>query len=83
MTLSLVKSLTSFDMIELDEMAYSAISEISNIISGNASQLISAGGKKSDIKAPQLINKYEETENRKGFYIDTALGRLAISVNVK
>jgi hemerythrin-like metal-binding protein len=79
---SLIKVMTSIELTEIDELAYSALSEITNIISGNASSLISAGGKVSDITTPQIITDFTETDNRSGFYVDTELGRIAISVNV-
>jgi len=80
--LSLIRSMTLMEVAEVDELAFSALSEIANIISGNASQLISAGGKSSDIKTPKIITGFTGADNRSGFYLDTELGRLAISVNL-
>ncbi|MCL1848560.1 MAG: bacteriohemerythrin [Clostridiales bacterium] len=81
-TFSLIRALTSIDLTEIDELAYSALSEISNIISGNASQLISAGGKSSDIQTPKVITDFTGKDNRSGFHFDTGVGLMAISVNV-
>ena len=79
---SLIKSLTSLEITEIDELAYSALSEVSNIISGHASQRISASGRESDIKTPRIITDFSGVDNRSGFSMDTAFGRMAISVNV-
>ena len=81
-TLGLIKAMTSIDLSEIDELAYSALREITNIISGNASALISASGKVSDIKPPEIITDYEGVSDKNAFYFDTQLGCLAISVNV-
>ena len=82
MTFSLIRNLTSLEMTEIDELAFSALCEMTNIISGNASRLISATGKISDIKTPKVISDFAGTDNRSGFYVDTEMGRMAISVNV-
>ena len=75
--------MTSTELTKIDEFAYSALSEITNIISGNASARISASGRVSDIKTPQVITDFDDMDDRSGFYLDTELGRIAISVNVE
>ncbi|MCL1805741.1 MAG: bacteriohemerythrin [Clostridiales bacterium] len=79
---SLIRSLTSLERTEIDELTYSALSEVANIISGNASQRISAGGRHSDIKTPKIIKEFAGEDNRSGFYMDSEIGRLAVSVNL-
>lgn len=78
----LIYTMTSIKVTQVDELTLSALSEMSNIISGNAASLITGSGKSSDIKTPRIIKDFTGTDNRSGFYIDTDLGRLAISVNV-
>lgn len=79
---NLIDIMTSIKITAVDELAYSALSEMSNIISGNASSLIAGSGKASDIMTPLIIKNFSGIDNRTGFYIDTELGRMAVSVNV-
>ena len=81
-TFALIKAITSVEINEIDELAYSAVGEIVNIIGGNAATLVSANGKKSDIKPPVVLKDFAGADNRSGFYLDTELGKIAISVNV-
>ena len=79
---NLIDIMTSIKITTIDELAYSALSEMSNIISGNASSLIAGNGKAIDILTPLIIKDFSGVDNRTGFYIDTGLGRMAVSVNV-
>ena len=81
-TLNLIDMMTSIKITAVDELAYSALSEMTNIISGNASSLIAGSGIISDIKTPVIISDFKGVDNRSGFFIDTALGCMAVSVNV-
>jgi chemotaxis protein CheX len=49
-----------FQLDELDEMGKSAISELGNMISGNASSLLSNQGIQIDITPPRLIESEEQ-----------------------
>ena len=82
LVVGLIEAMTSIKLDAIDEMVHSALAEISNIISGGASALISATGRYCDIGAPQMIDTVSDAEKTHGFSIDTALGRLMISVNI-
>lgn len=58
-----------FTITEIDEMGKSAISELGNMISGNASTLLYNQGVKVDITPPQLVL----AENTAGFSTKRAL----------
>ena len=79
---SLIEAMTSVELFEIDELAHSALSEISNIISGNATGLITAGGKACDIEPPRVMTEFSGKDNRSGFFMDTEHGEVAVSVNV-
>ena len=82
-TCGVIKSLMSIDITAIDELAYSALCEMTNIISGNASSLISAHGAASDISTPQIITDYDETNIDSVFYLDTELGRIAVAFDME
>ena len=79
---NLIKTMTGLVLTEVDELVYSALCEMSNIISGSASIKIYASGTDIDIKTPQIIKNFSGTDNRSGVYFDTEYGRIAVSVNV-
>ena len=79
---SLIKVMTDMDFTEADEFVYSALCEMSNIISGNASIKINSSGREIDIKTPTIITGFTGEDNRSGVYLDTERGRIAVSVNV-
>ena len=79
---NLIKTMTGMDISEVDELMYSALCEMSNIISGSASIRIYSSGKDIDIKTPQIITGFTGADNRSGVYFDTDCGRIAVSVNV-
>ena len=82
-TMNLIRSMTSMELTEADELVYSAVSETTNIISGNASSLISESGKEIDITTPKILDRFAVIDTKgDGFYIDTDFGRMAIEVNV-
>ena len=81
--LNLLKAMTSIEHTEVDQLTCSAMSETTNIISGNASSLIAATGKDSDITTPTIVTDFPSISDRKeGFYVDTELGRMAIAINI-
>jgi chemotaxis protein CheX len=51
-----------FLVTQMDDMARSAISELGNMISGNASTILSNQGIRIDITPPRLIHSKEEAE---------------------
>ena len=79
---SLIRTMAGMDLTEVDELVYSALCEMSNIISGSASIRITAGGTEIDIKTPTIIEGFSGADNRSGVYFDTEAGRVAVSVNV-
>ncbi|MCL1905602.1 MAG: bacteriohemerythrin [Clostridiales bacterium] len=81
-TFGLIKALTSIELTDIDELACSALCEMANIISGNASALISSSGANSDITTPQILSGPAKEESTGGFYLDTEFGRLAVSVDI-
>jgi len=60
------KMMGGFEVTEFDEMGKSAISELGNMISGNASMLLFQEGIKVDITPPKIIygNSYELSTNK-------------------
>lgn len=79
---SLINVMTGMDFTEADEFVHSALCEMSNIISGNASIKINSSGSSIDITTPTIISGFTGEDNRSGVYIDTGRGRIAVSVNV-
>lgn len=75
-----------FPVIEMDEMGKSAISELGNMISGNASTLLFNQGVAIDITPPQLLDSSESlVVGRKVLAVPldlSDLGRLEIQVIV-
>jgi len=82
-TRKLIESMTNKTLTEIDEFVYSVLREVTNIISGKASSLISALGKTSDITPPRLLADFHGIDNREGFTIDTEIGRMAVSVSIE
>lgn len=82
--LNLIKAMTSIELTDVDELVWSALSETTNIISGNASSLIAESGKTIDITTPKIINDFPKINTKcDGFYLDTDFGSMAVSVNVE
>ena len=83
MSLNLIKAMTEMELNAIDELVCSALSETTNIISGNASSLIAESGKTIDITTPSIVTDFPASYNSQdSFYLDTEFGRMAISVNV-
>lgn len=79
--LSMLKIMTMMEMKEIDEMVCSAMAEISNIISGNATVALSDKGYQCDITTPQATQEIRETETEgiKGkILIRSKLGELSL-----
>lgn len=59
------KMMGGFELTQIDEMGKSAISELGNMISGNASMLLSQEGIDLDITPPEILCEYrhENTSN--------------------
>ena len=79
---SLIKAMTAMEMTDVDEFVYSALCEMSNIISGNASIKIYSSGTEIDIRTPVVIYDFSGEDNRSGVYLDTDSGRIAVSVSL-
>ena len=77
-SLQLFKIMTSFEVNEVDEVVYSAMAEISNIISGNVSIELADKEYKTDIKPPVVnIGSFEVEESFKNcrcLLVDSSLG---------
>jgi hemerythrin-like metal-binding protein len=81
---SIIKSLIAKDIEELDEIAYSAMAETSNIIGGKAAVLMSGGGKLCDITTPSLIgDPQREWLGFEGFNIQTSKGDMQVLLAVE
>ncbi|MCI3919963.1 chemotaxis protein CheX [Paenibacillus sp. TRM 82003] len=63
-----------FELTELGEMGHSAISELSNMISGNASTMLYNQGVRVDITPPKIMNASEQ---------DTISATKALSIPLK
>jgi CheY-specific phosphatase CheX len=83
MALNLMKAMLLMDLSEVDELVCTALQETTNIISGKASTFIAASGKKSDIGTPKVISDLLTPEQGSGFYVDTELGCVAISIFIE
>ena len=82
-SLKLICAMTATEQTEIDELVYSALSETTNIISGNASSLITETGEAADITTPRVVTEHPSADKkREEFYMDTDFGRLAVSVYV-
>ncbi|MDR1514265.1 MAG: bacteriohemerythrin [Synergistaceae bacterium] len=76
---SIIKSLIAKDIDELDEIAYSAMAETSNIIGGKAAMMMSGDGKLCDITTPSLISDpLGQAVSTDGFNIKTNKGDMQI-----
>ena len=78
----LIKTMAGMELTEVDELVYSTLCEMANIISGTASTRIFTSGRDIDIKTPKIISGFTGADNRSGVYFDTEFGRIAVSVNV-
>jgi hemerythrin-like metal-binding protein len=75
---SIIKSLIARDIDELDEIAYSAMAETSNIIGGKSTVMMSGDGKTCDITPPTLITNPREQFGAEGFDIQTHMGDMQV-----
>lgn len=85
-SLQLFKIMTSFEVNEVDEVVYSAMAEISNIISGNVSIELADKECKTDIKPPVVnIGSYEVEESFKNclcLFVDSSLGAFHVFIYI-
>lgn len=77
-----------FAVTEIDEMSKSALSELGNMISGNASSLLFDQGITIDITPPRMVDSSQESTMNRGKALNIPLklsniGELEIYVNVK
>jgi hemerythrin-like metal-binding protein len=80
---SIIKSLIAKDIDELDEIAYSAMAETSNIIGGKAAVLMSGDGKLCDITTPSLVSDPQgQVPATEGFNIRTGKGDMQVLLMV-
>jgi hemerythrin-like metal-binding protein len=80
---SIIKSLIAKDIAALDEIAYSAMAETSNIIGGKAAMLMSGDGKLCDITTPSLLTDPQELPLAiEGFNIKTQKGEMQVLLMV-
>ncbi|MDR3332220.1 MAG: bacteriohemerythrin [Synergistaceae bacterium] len=75
---SIIKSLISKDIDELDEIARSAMAETSNIIGGKSTVMMSGNGKTCDITPPTLVANSREKFGAEGFDIHTKRGDMQV-----
>lgn len=79
---SFVKALTLMELDEVDEMTYSVLSEITNIVCGNVASLISSKGMACDIKTPQLIPETYQMNDYDIFCFETNKGQINVALNI-
>ena len=77
-----VKALTFMELDEIDEMTYSVLSEITNIVCGNVASLISSRGMACDIRTPQLIPETHQMDNYDTFCFETNKGPINVALNI-
>lgn len=83
--LEVVKQMTFMELTELDDMVCSAVAEISNISSGNATILLSQKGYNCDITPPTTtVGEIPEKAQRvtSGICIDSDAGKLSFAAAV-
>jgi len=80
--LNFVKTLTLMEYDEVDEMAYSVLSEMSNIVCGNVATLISSKGLECEIEPPLLTTDSEIPGTNELFCFDTNQGQIAIKLHI-
>ncbi|MDR1651899.1 MAG: bacteriohemerythrin [Synergistaceae bacterium] len=80
---SVIKSLISRDMDELDEIAHSAMAETSNIIGGKSAVMMSCGGKTCDITTPSVVSNSREEWGMEGFHLRTSRGDMQVLLAVE
>jgi hemerythrin-like metal-binding protein len=79
---SIIKSLIAKDIGELDEIARSAMAEMSNIIGGKATIMMSGSGKFCDITTPEIITGARDARSLEGFHIHTGKGDMQVSLTM-
>jgi chemotaxis protein CheX len=69
-----------FTITEIDEIGKSAISELGNMISGNASMIFFNKGIKIDITPPLIVNSIEEIQitEQKAISVPLTLGEMGV-----
>lgn len=87
MALEMVKIMSGMEMTKLDAFVTSALSEVANIISGNAVTLLSQNNLSCDIAPPQVIVGSNDsfamtTEKAIVLPLETNVGTLSISVSL-
>jgi len=80
--LSFVNTLTLMEFEEVDEMAYSVLAEISNIVCGNVATLISSRGLTCELEPPQLTDDPFMLDINELFCFDTNQGQIAIKLHI-
>jgi hemerythrin-like metal-binding protein len=76
----LIQDMTTVCPHETDEFVYSAISEVTNIICGNAVMLLLDQDVVCDISPPAIARQAVFPTNGEGFYLNTVIGDLAARV---
>ena len=80
--LNFVNTLTLMEYDEVDEMAYSVLSEMSNIVCGNVATLISSRGLDCEIEPPLLTTDSDIPGTNELFCFDTNQGQIAIKLHI-
>jgi len=81
--LNLVKALTTVDLDTVDDVAYSVLAEITNIVSGNAVSTIALKGKNCSIDTPQVILNNDRIRVGEGVCLDTNHGQIGLTVDIE
>jgi len=80
---NLVKALTSMEIDVIDDMAFSVLAEIANIVSGNAVSIISSHGKDCHIEPPEIVHSNDVIKFGEGAFLDTNHGKIGVTVNIE
>lgn len=78
---NMVKNLTFMEVDTVDEMVFSVLAEISNIVSGNAATEITARGFSCDIRPPRICDSHEDAGQNgqpEGVELKTSMGGIGI-----
>jgi chemotaxis protein CheX len=79
------KMMGGYEVTEYDDMCQSALAELGNMITGNASSMLIDGGYKVDITPPNIIDDTAKYKGIKAFQIPlqiASIGEFNISITV-
>lgn len=83
---NLIEKMAFIRVDRIDELAYSALGELANIASGNATVALASRGVSCDITTPIVSSKHNrdiEASFKDGAVIDTPIGKISVVVHLE